>query len=46
MRLTLRQRQVLWDYAFLSVALVFFVIIRWYPALLSFNIAMRDWNTF
>ncbi|MCY3659457.1 MAG: sugar ABC transporter permease [Caldilineaceae bacterium] len=46
MRLTLRQRQVLWAYAFLSVALVFFVIIRWYPALLSFNIAMRDWNTF
>ena len=46
MRLTLRQRQVLWAYAFLSIALVFFVIIRWYPALLSFNIAMRDWNTF
>ncbi len=46
MRLTLRQRQVLWAYAFLSVALVFFVIIRWYPALLSFNIAFRDWNTF
>ena len=33
MRLTLRQRQVLWAYAFLSIALVFFVIIRWYPAL-------------
>ncbi len=46
MRLTLRQRQVLWAYAFLSIALVFFVIIRWYPALLSFNIAFRDWNTF
>ena len=46
MKLTLRQRQVLWAYAFLSIALVFFVIIRWYPALLSFNIAFRDWNTF
>ena len=46
MRLTLRQREVLWPYAFLSIALVFFVIIRWYPALLSFNIAFRDWNTF
>ncbi len=46
MKLSLHQRQVLWAYAFLSVALVFFVVIRWYPALLSFNIAFRDWNTF
>jgi len=46
MKLSLPQRRVLWAYAFLSVALVFFVVIRWYPALLSFNIAFRDWNTF
>lgn len=46
MHLTLRWRRVLWAYAFLSVALVFFVVIRWYPALQSFNIAFRDWNTF
>lgn len=44
--LTLRQRQILWAYIFLSVSLVFFVVIRWYPALLAFNISLRDWNTF
>lgn len=46
MKLTLQQRQIFWAYVFLSVALAFFVIIRWYPALLSFNISFRDWNTF
>ncbi len=44
--LTLRQRQILWAYIFLSVSLVFFVVIRWYPTLLAFNISLRDWNTF
>jgi multiple sugar transport system permease protein len=44
--LTLRQRQIVWAYIFLSISLIFFVIIRWYPALLAFNISFRDWNTF
>jgi len=46
MKLTLKQRQVLWAYAFLSVSLVFYVLIRWYPTLLAFNISLRDWNIF
>lgn len=46
MKLTLRQRQVLWAYLFLSVSMVFFVVIRWYPTLLAFNISFRDWNVF
>ncbi len=46
MRLTLRQRQVVWAYIFLSVSLVFFVVIRWYPTILAFNISFRDWNVF
>ena len=46
MKLTLRRRQILWAYAFLSVSLVFFVVIRWYPAVLALNISFRDWNVF
>jgi multiple sugar transport system permease protein len=46
MRLTLRQRQIVWAYTFLSISLVFFVMIRWYPTLLAFNISLRDWNVF
>ena len=46
MKLTLRRRQVLWAYAFLSVSLLFFIFIRWYPTILAFNISFRDWNVF
>ena len=46
MKLTLRRRQIFWAYLFLSVSLVFFVAIRWYPTLLAFNISFRDWNVF
>ncbi len=46
MKLTLRRRQIIWAYIFLSVSLVFFALIRWYPALLAFNISLRDWNVF
>jgi len=46
LKLTLRRRQILWAYLFLSVSLVFFITIRWYPTLLAFNISFRDWNVF
>ena len=46
MKLTLRQRQILGAYLLLSVSLLFFVAIRWYPTLLAFNISLRDWNVF
>lgn len=46
MKLSLRQRQVLWAYLFLSVSLLFFIFIRWYPTVLAFNISVRDWNVF
>lgn len=46
MKLTLRRRQILWAYAFLAVSLVFFIVIRWYPTLLAFNISFRDWSVF
>lgn len=46
MKLTLKQRQILWAYIFLSVSLLFFVVIRWYPTFLAFNVSFRDWNIF
>ncbi len=46
MKLTIKQRQILWAYVFLSVSLVFFAMIRWYPAFLAFNVSFRDWNIF
>ena len=46
MNSTLRRRQILWAYRFLSVSLIFFIVIRWYPTLLAFNISFRDWNIF
>ena len=46
MKLTLARRRILWAYAFLSVSLLFFIVIRWYPTLLAFNISFRDWNVF
>ncbi len=44
MRISLRQRQILWAYGFLTVSLIFFITIRWYPTLLAINISFRDWN--
>lgn len=46
MKLTLKQRQILWAYLFLSVSLLFFTMIRWYPTFLAFNVSLRDWNIF
>ena len=42
MKLTLKQRQILWAYLFLSVSLLFFTVIRWYPTFLAFNVSLRD----
>lgn len=44
MKLSLRQRQVLWAYGFLSISLIFFVVVRWYPTILAVDISFRDWN--
>ena len=46
MKLTLKQRQILWAYAFMAVSLLFFIVIRWYPTVLAFNISFRDRNVF
>lgn len=44
MRISLRTRQILWAYAFLSVTLIFFIVIRWYPTFFALNISFRDWK--
>lgn len=43
-RLSLKQRQELWAFAFMGVPLLFFAFIRFYPALYAFNISLRDWS--
>ncbi len=46
MKLTLRQQKIMWAYIFMFVTLIFFVLIRWYPTILAFNISFREWNVF
>lgn len=41
---SLKQQQELWAFAFLGVPLLFFVFIRFYPALYAFNISLRNWS--
>ncbi|MBI1779363.1 MAG: sugar ABC transporter permease [Proteobacteria bacterium] len=43
-RLTLRQRQALWAWAFLALPAVFYVSIRFYPAAQAFAMSLTDWN--
>jgi multiple sugar transport system permease protein len=43
-RLTLAQRQALWAYTFLLVPLVFFLLVRLYPAFSSLALSLRDYS--
>ena len=43
-RLTLAQRQALWAYTFLLVPLVFFLLVRLYPAFSSLALSFRDYS--
>lgn len=42
--LSLRQRKALWGYAFLALPLVFFLVVRIYPALSAFNMSLHQWD--
>ncbi|MDQ3460469.1 MAG: sugar ABC transporter permease [Deinococcota bacterium] len=44
MRLTLAKRQALWAYAFLAVPLAFFLLVRIWPALQSFQLSLSTWH--
>jgi len=43
-RLTIKQKQVVWAWLFLSVPCVFYVVIRFYPTFHSFYISFNEWN--
>ena len=43
-RLTIETKQAIHAWVFLAVPIVFFVVIRFYPALESFGIAFTEWN--
>lgn len=42
--LTLRQKQVVWAWAFLAVPILFYALIRFYPTLEAFYISTTNWN--
>ncbi len=42
--LSLRQRTALWGVAFIIIPLAFFLLVRIYPALVAFDVSLRDWN--
>ena len=43
-RLTIETKQAIHAWIFLAVPIVFFVVIRFYPAIESFGIAFTEWN--
>ncbi len=42
--LTIKQKQVVWAWAFLAVPIVFYVVVRFYPTANAFVISFQDWN--
>lgn len=42
--LTIRQKQVVWAWGFLSIPVVFYVAIRFYPTANAMLISFQDWN--
>ncbi len=43
-RLSIKQKQAIWGYTFLFVPLIFYLVIRIYPAFSSFYISLTDWD--
>ena len=43
-RLSLAQREAIWAYVFLAVPLLFFAVIRFYPAIQSFRLSLFTWH--
>ncbi|WP_424830188.1 carbohydrate ABC transporter permease [Ruegeria sp.] len=42
--LTIRQKQILWAWAFLAIPVVFYSVIRFYPTGNAILISFQDWN--
>jgi multiple sugar transport system permease protein len=43
-RLSLHQKHVVWAWAFLSIPIVFYIVIRFWPTLEAFRLSFTDWN--
>jgi len=43
-RLSIQQKQAIWAYTFILVPLVFYLVIRIYPAFNAFYISLTDWD--
>lgn len=43
-RLTLARREALWAYAFLALPLLFFLVLRIWPAIQSFQLSLYSWH--
>lgn len=44
MKLTVKGRQAMWAYIFISLPLLFFILIRIAPTLFAFNISLHQWD--
>ncbi len=44
MKLTLKRKQAIWAYAFIILPLIFFILVRIFPVLFSFNISLYQWD--
>ncbi|MFT6784785.1 MAG: multiple sugar transport system permease protein, partial [Dinoroseobacter sp.] len=42
--LTIRQKQIVWAYAFLALPILFYSVIRFYPTGNAILISFQDWN--
>ncbi|MEO0990410.1 MAG: sugar ABC transporter permease, partial [Pseudomonadota bacterium] len=42
--LSIRQKQIVWAWAFLALPVVFYVVIRFYPTGNAMVISFQDWN--
>ena len=42
--LTIKQKQIVWAWAFLAVPVAFYVVIRFYPTANAILISFQDWN--
>ncbi|MGR3502579.1 carbohydrate ABC transporter permease [Pseudaestuariivita sp.] len=43
-RLSIRQKQIVWAWAFLAIPVLFYVVIRFYPTGNAFLISFQEWN--
>lgn len=43
-RLSLARREAIWAYVFLAVPLLFFAVVRFYPAIQSFRLSLFTWH--